>query len=110
MATVGEQQLCDQLSNLGLRAGDVAIVRVGFRNLGDLVPPGNQTLVRALLDVLGPHGTLLAFTHSPIQWVFRRDRRYIFDPQTAPCTTGLFADTVLRWPGAVRSSHPTCSM
>src|SRR5205823_3603302 len=109
MVPFSQQQLSEQLQALGLRAGDVAILRVGLRNLGKLASPGDQTLIRSLLHVLGPAGTLLAYTPSPTQWAFRPDRRYVFDPETAPCTSGRFANTLLAWPGAVRSSHPTCS-
>src|ERR1043166_1913232 len=107
---IGVDQLCEQLYALGLRPGDVAIPRVGLRNLGKLAWPGDETLIRSLLQVLGPRGTLFAYTPSPTQWVFRRDRRYVFDPATAPCTAGRFADTLVRWPGAYRSHHPTCSI
>jgi aminoglycoside N3'-acetyltransferase len=106
----GPAELCEQLHDLGLREGDTALVRVDFGKMGRLARPGDHTLVRALLDVLGASGTLLALTHSPTQWLFSRRRDYVFDRQTAPCTSGRFATTVLHWPGAVRSSHPTCSM
>jgi aminoglycoside N3'-acetyltransferase len=106
----GQAGLCEQLRDLGLRAGDVAVLRVGLRNLGQLAWPGDETLIKSLLKVLGPRGTLLAHTPSPTQWIFRRDRGYVFDPGTAPCTAGRFSTTLLQWPGACRSSHPTCSM
>jgi aminoglycoside N3'-acetyltransferase len=102
--------LTEQLYRLGLRQGDTALVRVDFGKMGMLARPGDHTLIRSLLDVLSPDGTLVALTHSPTQWIFRRSRDYIFDPLTAPCVTGRFAKTVLKWPGAVRSTHPTCSM
>jgi aminoglycoside N3'-acetyltransferase len=102
--------LSGQLHALGLRAGDTALVRVDFGKLGRLARPGDHTLVQSLLDVLGDSGTLLALTHSPTQWRFSRSRDYVFHPRTAPCITGRFASTVLHWPGAFRSSHPTCSM
>jgi len=105
-----QAHLCDQLRNLGLRRGDTALVRVDFGKMGMLARPGDHTLIHSLLEVLGPSGTLVALTHSPTQWLFRRSRNYIFDPRTAPCITGRFAKTVLNWPGAVRSTHPTCSM
>jgi aminoglycoside N3'-acetyltransferase len=105
-----QAQLSEQLRRLGLRVGDTALVRVDFGKLGLLARPGDHTLIRSLLDVLGPGGTLVALTHSPTQWIFRRDRRYVFHPRTAPCITGRFAKAVLKWPGAWRSSHPTCSM
>lgn len=103
-------KLVDQLRGLGLGSGDTALVRVGFRAMGRLQAPGDRTFVAALLDTVGPRGTILALTHSPAQWIFAADRSYVFDPKTAPYVTGRFAETLGTWDGAYRSRHPTASM
>jgi aminoglycoside 3-N-acetyltransferase len=102
--------LVRQLRALGLREQDAVLVRVDFGKMGRLKKPGDRVLVESLLEVIGPRGTLLALTHSPAQWIFQRDRSYVYEPATAPCLTGRFADTCMRWDGAYRSRHPTASM
>ena len=102
--------LVRQLRTLGLNDGDTVLARVGLRAMGPLQNPGDRTLVESMLEAIGSRGTLLVYTHSPMQWFFRRDKSYVYDPRTAPSLTGRFAQTVLGWPGAFRSEHPTTSM
>jgi aminoglycoside N3'-acetyltransferase len=105
-----KKDLVRQLRDLGVNPGDHVLVRVDFGKIGRISKPGDVTLVESLLEVVGERGTLLALTHSPTQTFFRRDRSYVYHPATAPCVTGRFAEAVLNWEGAYRSSHPTCSM
>jgi aminoglycoside N3'-acetyltransferase len=102
-------QLIRQLRGLGLTSGDIVLSRVGFKPMGPIRMPGDVTLIESLLEVIGRRGVVLSLTHSPTQFYFQRNRNYVYDPVTAPVLTGLFANGVLRWPGAYRSLHPTCS-
>jgi aminoglycoside N3'-acetyltransferase len=86
------------------------VARVGLRSMGPLRKPGDRTLLDSMMEALGRRGTLLVYTHSPFQWIFRRDKSYVFDPSTAPSITGRFAQAVLESQGAYRSAHPTASM
>jgi aminoglycoside 3-N-acetyltransferase len=105
-----KSDLVRQLRELGLEDGDAVLVKVSFRAIGPLTKPGDQTLIESLLEAVGPRGTIVAITHSPSRWIFRRDPSYVYDPATAPCMTGRFAQAVMEWPGAYRSGHPTASM
>ncbi len=105
-----KSDLVRQLRELGLNNGDTVLVRVDFGKIGRIKKPGDATLVESLREAVGERGTLLALTHSPTQMSFRRDQSYVYDPATAPCVTGRFAETVLHWEGAYRSRHPTCSI
>ena len=58
------QSLGSDLSALGLAPGDVVLVHSSTRSLG-FVAGGSQAAVQALLDVLGPGGTLVVPTHTP---------------------------------------------
>jgi aminoglycoside N3'-acetyltransferase len=105
-----QKDLVGHLRELGLEPGDAVLVRADLGKIGRVRRPGDQTLVQSLREAVGARGTVLALTHSPAQLLFRRDAAYVFDPATAPCVTGRFAEAVLAWPGAHRSRHPTCSM
>jgi aminoglycoside 3-N-acetyltransferase len=95
-----------------------------MRGLGFVVG-GAQAVVLALLEVLGPEGTLVVPTHTPDNtdpagwsrppvpqswWQPIRDEAPGFDPARTPSRwMGVIAETVRTWPGAVRSDHPQVS-
>jgi aminoglycoside 3-N-acetyltransferase len=96
-----------------------------FASLG-FVPGGPQAAVHAVLDVLGPDGTLVVPTHTPDNsdpavwsrppvppewWEAIRREAPGFDPQRTPPSPsmGVLAATVRSWPGALRSNHPQVS-
>lgn len=118
------QSLSSDLRALGLRSGDVVLTHSSARSLGFVVG-GAQAIVQALLDVLGPDGTLVVPTHTsdncdpaswcnpPVPeawWPVIRDQAPGFDPSRTPSRwMGVVAETVRTWPGALRSDHPRLS-
>ncbi|HEY6796982.1 MAG TPA: AAC(3) family N-acetyltransferase [Kineosporiaceae bacterium] len=120
-------ELATQLRHLGMGQGDVVLVQSSLRSIGR-VDGGAKTVVQALLDVVGPAGTLVVPTYTagncdpsrwaltrkrpvpPEQWQSLRDRMPAFDPARTPAEgVGVIAETVRTWPGAVRSAHPQTS-
>jgi aminoglycoside 3-N-acetyltransferase len=118
------QSLGSDLRALGLAAGDVVLVHSSARSLG-FVAGGTQAVVQALLDVLGPAGTLVVPTHTPDNsdpadwcnppvpeswWPAIRSQAPGFDRSRTPSRwMGVIAETVRTWPGALRSDHPHVS-
>jgi aminoglycoside 3-N-acetyltransferase len=116
--------LAADLTALGLRAGDTVIVHSSLRAVG-WVPGGRVTVVQALLDVLGPMGTLVVpaqtmdnsdpkhWQRPPVPeswWPVIREHTPAFDPALTPTRgLGAMAEAVRTWPGAVRSDHPQAS-
>jgi len=116
--------LAADLRTLGLRAGDIVLCHTSLRSLG-WVCGGPVAVVQALLDVLGPDGTLAVPAHStdnsdPAGWHFPpvpeqwwepiRDNMPGYDPAITPTRgIGVLPETVRNWPGARRSSHPQVS-
>jgi aminoglycoside 3-N-acetyltransferase len=112
--------LAADLTALGLRAGDTVLVHSSLRAVG-WVLGGQVAVVQALLDVLGPSGTLVVPTQTmgnsdpkhwsrpPVPeswWPVVREHMPAFDPAITPCTgIGVLAEAVRTWPGAVRSNH-----
>jgi aminoglycoside 3-N-acetyltransferase len=92
--------LTTQLRRLGLKDGDVALVHTSFRATRP-VAGGPRGLIDALLEAIGPRGTLVMPSWSGVDDV-------PFDPQASPAAPdlGVVADTFWRLPGAVRSNHP----
>jgi aminoglycoside 3-N-acetyltransferase len=95
------ERIAVALCALGLQAGEVLLVHSSLRSLG-YVEGGAGTVVDALLDVLGPRGTLCvpAFVFSLI-----RQPRPVFDPANTPSEVGAISEAARRRPGARRSAH-----
>jgi aminoglycoside N3'-acetyltransferase len=104
---VTPDEVVRDLRRLGVESGDMLLVRAAARSVGFMGDHARQ-LLSALLDALGPDGTLLAYAHSGDQYVWRRDAARVFGPGV-PNITGGLAAAMLVHPGAVRSRHPTNS-
>jgi aminoglycoside 3-N-acetyltransferase len=116
--------LIADLQALGIQPGDVVMMHSSMSSLGFVVG-GAQAVVTALLDVLGPDGTLVVPAHTsencdpagwqnpPVPedwWPVIRSEAPGFDPQRTPTRwMGVIAETVRTWPGALRSTHPYVS-
>lgn len=116
--------LAADLRKLGVAAGETLLVHSSLASLGWVVG-GPVSVVRALLDVLGPEGTLVVPTQTgdnsdpklwgrpPVPedwWQVIRDEMPGFDPAISPTRgMGAIAEVVRTWPGARRSDHPTTS-
>lgn len=99
MAPVSSADLTAALRALGLAVGDLVMVHSSLSAFGH-VEGGAATVVGALLEVLGPEGTLVVPTFS----------RYLqdepeWDRERTPSLMGKISETVRTWPGALRSSH-----
>ena len=113
-------RLAETLHELGARPGGVLMVHVRLSALGWMVG-GIDAVVWALRDVVGPSGTLMAFTgweDSPYHvsfWPKRWRDAYRDQPPFDPTTSaarrdfGRFPERLRTWPGARRSSHPEVS-
>jgi aminoglycoside 3-N-acetyltransferase len=124
------QSLGDDLRRLGLSAGDTVLVHSSLRSLG-VVCGGAVAAVQALMDAIGPAGTLVVPAHTaahnrdPASWTdplfehlmsderscqIVRDHLPGFDPAITPSQgVGAIAEAVRTWPGARRSGHPQTS-
>lgn len=112
------------LRQLGVEAGDVLVVHSSLRSLG-WVAGGAAAVVDALLDVVGPEGTVSMPAHSgdwsdpsgwenppvpPQWWPDIIDGRPAFDPYATPLREmGAVAENLLMRRATLRSGHPLCS-
>ena len=116
---VGRTRLARELAALGLRPGAVALVHCRMSTLGTVVG-GAETVVRALLEAVGPDGTLVAYLGwegappDDLDALASADRKLVlaeqpvYDPATrrARRDHGRMAEALRTWPGAVHSGHP----
>jgi aminoglycoside 3-N-acetyltransferase len=114
--------LAADLRRLGVREGGIVMVHARMSALGRVVG-GSETVVRALLDALGPEGTLMAYAsweehvYQAEDWPPEHRAAYldeppVFDPATAEAVRehGRIPERVRTWPGAERSVHPEASV
>ena len=92
--------LADAFRGVGILTGQVVLVHSALRTLG-AVDGGPGAVLNALLDVLGPSGTLVAPTFT-----FRHEveREPIIDPVEDPSEMGAVSEAVRRHPGAHRTT------
>ncbi|MFF5612003.1 aminoglycoside N(3)-acetyltransferase [Streptomyces albidoflavus] len=116
--------LAAALRDLGVRQGETLLAHTSLSSLG-WVCGGAVALVQALLDAVGPDGTLTVPTHSgdnsdpadwsapPVPepwWPAIRANMPPYDPRTTPSRgVGVVPETLRTWPGALRSAHPQTS-
>jgi aminoglycoside 3-N-acetyltransferase len=123
----GYQQIRGDLARLGVRRGSVLLVQASLRSVAPA--EGDPELVaNALLDALGPNGTLVVPTFTSLNSTTSRAHKLrvsgmtrqqvesyivsipVFDPLTSPSEgMGALAEYVRNLPGSIRSAHPHTS-
>lgn len=93
-----QREIESGLAALGLKAGAIVVVHSSLSSLGP-VSGGANAVIDALIEVVGPGGTLMMPTHPA------RDGR-TFDPDVIPSDMGVISETFRLRPGVLRSRHP----
>ncbi len=119
---ISRSELVAGLRAFGLREGSAVLVHARMSALGWVVG-GSGAVVSALLEALGPEGTLVAYAswqehvYHAHEWPEEHRAAYlaeppVFDPATAEAARdhGRIPERVRTWPGAQRSVHPEASM
>ncbi len=117
--------LAADLAALGVAPGMALMVHCALRRLG-WVAGGPEAVIQALIDAVGPDGTLMmpAFTGQvsdpadwrappvPADWQETiRAEMPLFDPARTPTRDmGAVAELFRTWPGVRRSAHPQHSV
>lgn len=118
------QSLAADLARMGVANGSTVIVHSSLRSVGWIVG-GPVTFVQALLDAVGPEGTLVMPTqstdytdpadwrHPPVPPEWHEEIRAsmpAFDPAITPTRRmGMVPELFRTWPGVQRSFHPSSS-
>ena len=93
-------EIVDGLRRLGLEAGDVLLVHSAMRTIGH-IDGGAETVVDAMLEVLGARGTLVVPTFT---FKHEGEEDPIIDPENDPSEMGVITETVRLRPDALRST------
>jgi len=108
---VSKIQILKDLRKMGIKEGDMLYVFTSLKSIG-YVPGGPETVLDALIETLGPDGTLVlpCFCFIRGEMTLTLEANRIFDPKTTPTVLGLIPETFRRRPGVYRSIHPTHSV
>ena len=119
---VTRSQLAAGLRALGVREGGVVMVHTRMSALGWVVGAA-ETVVHALLDAVGPDGTLMAYAsweehvYHATDWPAAHRDAYLAEPPVfdlalseAEREHGRVPERIRTWPGAERSFHPEASV
>ena len=99
---ISRGRLVRDLKALGVRRGMDLMVHSSLSKLGP-VRGGAQTVIDALVDAIGPRGTLLLPS-------FNQRRVWVFNPLATPTLNGAIPEAFWRRPRVRRSVHPSHSV
>jgi aminoglycoside 3-N-acetyltransferase len=99
--------LVAEFADLGLRPDMIVMAHSSLGQVG-WTDGGPVTVIQALRDVLGPHGTLVMPAESP--QLADPASQDVFDPQATPTTMGAIPEAFRSYPGTCRSWHPLVSV
>ncbi len=115
---ISSHQLASYLASKGIGEGDLLVLHSSFNALRAQMETPNQVIDR-LLALIGKRGTLAIpaipkFKGAPdITKRMKANMTHLvldYDPLSTPAWTGALANTLIKYPGAVRSLHPLNSM
>lgn len=125
MKAINKKELINDLKKLGLAKDDVVIVHTSLKSIG-YVCGGAQTVIEALIDVVGSEGTIMMPTQSwknldpetgvhwdadESEWDKIRENWPAYDKNITPTNTmGAVAEMFRSWSGCIRTNHPARSV
>lgn len=107
MTKINKELLVNDLVNLGVDKGDTILIRAGLGAIGR-IDGGANTFIDALLDAVGPDGTIvsLAFTSASF---LRKPRKEDAFNRNKKSYAGALPNAMLNREESFRSKHPMCS-
>lgn len=107
VSNIDKNLLIDGIRQLGISEGDTILVRAALSAVGTMTN-GPSTLIDAFLNVINVDGTLVSLSFTDRYFLTKPDPNKPFRSDT-PTYAGAFSATMLTYPEAKRSKHPTCS-
>lgn len=102
---ISKETLINDLLKSGIKKGDILNMKVSLRSIGKL-ENGADTLIEALLDVVGEEGTIVSDAFVDTK-TYRSPftEKEIVDKNTKSYA-GAFANAMIKYKGSFRSKHP----
>lgn len=125
MKVILKEDIIQKLKEVGLEKGDNVMVHTSLKSMG-YVCGGAQTVIEALIEVVGENGTIMMPTQSwknldpedgvhwdvdEADWQLIRENWPAYDKNLTPTNTmGAVAEMFRQIPGSIRSDHPARSV
>lgn len=106
---VSKDRIISDLRRIGVEEGDHVAVALSLKSIG-YVKGGPEAFIDALIEAVGPNGTIMMNAHTRSWYVSEMASDYIFDYRTTPTWTGLVPETFRKRRGSIRSEHPRFSV
>lgn len=108
MPKITISSLVQDLRKIGVEKGDTLFIKADMVTIGFIKEAPKTGLLEALLEAVGPEGTLVisAFTRTYIKYLLKED--HVFTKESKPYT-GLLSEVMLEHPNCIRSTHPVNS-
>ncbi|MDD3741315.1 MAG: AAC(3) family N-acetyltransferase [Bacteroidales bacterium] len=101
-----KEDLIKDLKEIGVKQGDLLHMKVSMKAIGN-VEGGAQTLLDALLETIGPEGTLISDAFVSVYPLpMTPDQEKIIADDLAFSYAGAFANAMVKHPDMKRSRHP----
>ncbi len=104
-------EIINDLKSIGIKQGDIILLHSSLKSIG-YVEKGPNTVINAILKVIGSKGTLAVPTY-PLKGSMYKTctmENYIFDYKRSPTSLGAIPSAFLKLKGIYRSIHPTHSI
>jgi aminoglycoside N3'-acetyltransferase len=99
-----KEDIINGLKRLGVKSGDTLFLRISYKAIGE-TEGGPTTLLDAILEVIGPNGTIIAAAFPKRQSSRLSWHKAIFEPGKN-MSTGLIPKLMSMHPDAYISTHP----
>ncbi len=106
---ITKQKLVEDLRRIGVDEGDCLAVALSLKSVGK-IQGGADTFIDALIDTVGPQGTIMMNTHTRNFPISQISSDFVFDPETAVPWTGIVPQRLLKRRNVIRSRHPVTSV
>lgn len=101
--------ITSDLRKIGVKEGDHLAVALSLKSIG-YVKGGPDAFIDALLESVGPNGTIMMNTHTRFFPLSKIASNYAFNHSSTPCLTGLVPETLRKRRNSIRSWHPVFSV
>jgi len=106
---ISKERIISDLRQIGVQEGDHLAVALSLKSIG-YVKGGADAFIDALLDTVGPNGTIMMNTHTRSFPFSRVESTHIFNHISTPSLTGLVPETLRKRKNSIRSRHPVSSV
>ena len=102
---ISKNELVTDLKSMGVELGDILNIKASLKSVGP-IDGGAQTLLDAILEAVGPEGTIVVDSFVSVYSPFSFSYWQKIVSQETSSYAGALANLVIQYPGSFRSTHP----